>query len=299
MPETVLTGGVPSIPEFRPVSASVFDERASRLRDLARGHPMEEYLRFAAALARAQAASIDFQKEIEMPPHSEVEHCRKHGLPALSIDSPRQAVWQQGLHLLLDSLPENALPLRAQRVAKNLRVADRDSVERDASQLLAGAYSGIDPGRMPFIGAALQLYWTRMACALGDDGRSPDVDSRLCPVCGSPPSVSVVRVGGAQQGLRFLVCSLCASEWHLVRVKCSDCNATENISYLFVDGANDAVRAECCDDCNTYLKILYFEKDQHVEPVADDLASLALDMLVDEQGYRRLGPNLLLAPGAG
>jgi FdhE protein len=28
--------------------------------------------------------------------------------------------------------------------------------------------------------------------------------------------------------------------------------------------------------------------------VADDLATLALDMLVDEAGYERSGPNLLL-----
>jgi len=31
-----------------------------------------------------------------------------------------------------------------------------------------------------------------------------------------------------------------------------------------------------------------------LDPVADDLATLALDMLVDEAGYARSGPNLLL-----
>ena len=35
-----------------------------------------------------------------------------------------------------------------------------------------------------------------------------------------------------------------------------------------------------------------------VDPVADDLATLALDILVDEAGYTRAGPNLLLVPGA-
>jgi FdhE protein len=35
-----------------------------------------------------------------------------------------------------------------------------------------------------------------------------------------------------------------------------------------------------------------------VDPVADDLASIALDMLVDEAGFERAGPNLLLI-GAG
>ena len=85
--------------------------------------------------------------------------------------------------------------------------------------------------------------------------------------------------------------------WITIRVKCSSCAATKNISYLYVDGANDAIRAECCDDCKRYLKVLYLEKDPAMEPIADDLASLALDLLVDEQGYRRLAPNLLFAPG--
>ena len=35
------------------------------------------------------------------------------------------------------------------------------------------------------------------------------------------------------------------------------------------------------------------------DPVADDLATLALDMLVDEAGYLRSGPNPLFVPGEG
>jgi hypothetical protein len=34
-----------------------------------------------------------------------------------------------------------------------------------------------------------------------------------------------------------------------------------------------------------------------LDPVADDLASFALDILMDEAGYGRSGPNLLLVPG--
>jgi FdhE protein len=56
------------------------------------------------------------------------------------------------------------------------------------------------------------------------------------------------------------------------------------------------VRAETCDSCKSYLKIVYSRKGP-VDPVADDLATLALDILVDEAGYARSGPNLLLVPG--
>ncbi|HMX17540.1 MAG TPA: formate dehydrogenase accessory protein FdhE, partial [Rhodocyclaceae bacterium] len=55
---------------------------------------------------------------------------------------------------------------------------------------------------------------------------------------------------------------------------------------------------ETCDDCHSYLKIVYQEKAPDADPVADDLATLALDILVYEAGYTRAGPNLLLVPGA-
>jgi len=66
-----------------------------------------------------------------------------------------------------------------------------------------------------------------------------------------------------------------------------------------IEGAKGTVRAECCDGCKSYLKIVAQDKDPHVDPVADDLATLALDMLADEAGYERAGPNLLLMGAYG
>jgi FdhE protein len=40
--------------------------------------------------------------------------------------------------------------------------------------------------------------------------------------------------------------------------------------------------------------MLYQAKDMAVEPIADDLASLGLDMLVGEAGYQRHAPNPLV-----
>lgn len=297
MPDSVLAGGVPSIPEFRPVRKAVFAERAERLDDLARGHAMEEYLLFASALVRAQAVELERFPDVRIPDRARLRHCQQHGLPPLSVDNPPDRAWQQGLPRLLDTLGQGAVPPQAARIIASLRGEDSAALERDAANLLVGAYSEVEPGRVPIVGAALQVHWTKMACKLGHDGRSEGVDFGLCPVCGSPPVVSVVRSGGAEQGLRYLACSLCASEWHVVRIKCSSCASTEGVSYLFIEGANDAVRAECCDVCKTYLKILYLDKDNHIETLADDLATLTLDMLVDEKGYRRVGPNLLLSPG--
>ena len=60
-----------------------------------------------------------------------------------------------------------------------------------------------------------------------------------------------------------------------------------------------AVEAETCDGCHHYLKTLHVARDLHVEPLADDLATLTLDLLVSEAGFERHGVNLLLLFGDG
>ena len=54
------------------------------------------------------------------------------------------------------------------------------------------------------------------------------------------------------------------------------------------------MRAETCEQCHGHRKILYQEKDPGVEPVADDLASLNLDLLLGRSGYHRVSGNPLL-----
>jgi FdhE protein len=80
----------------------------------------------------------------------------------------------------------------------------------------------------------------------------------------------------------------------MVRVKCSNCEASQRLAYFGIEGARDAVKAEACDDCGSYLKIVYMEKDPLVEPVADDIATLALDVMMNDSGKPRSGPNLML-----
>jgi hypothetical protein len=63
------------------------------------------------------------------------------------------------------------------------------------------------------------------------------------------------------------------------------------------DGGTPAIRAESCDECHSYVKAFYMDKDSGVEAVADDLASIALDLLMADAGYERAGANLLLIPG--
>ena len=61
-----------------------------------------------------------------------------------------------------------------------------------------------------------------------------------------------------------------------------------------IEGVADTIKAETCDECRTYVKIMYQRKDSELEPVADDVASLGLDLLVTEAGWRRAGVNPFL-----
>jgi FdhE protein len=69
------------------------------------------------------------------------------------------------------------------------------------------------------------------------------------------------------------------------------------LSLKSIEGDNGVVHAETCRGCDTYVKLLYEAKDTRVDPFADDLASLALDVLVGEAGWSRHAPNPLLLMG--
>ena len=111
----------------------------------------------------------------------------------------------------------------------------------------------------------------------------------------------------------------------MVRVQCSLCGASgKSIAYQSASALADdqpadqpadrpddrpddkpgsaaeaAVRAETCDACHGYRKILYEEKDIAVDPLADDLATLSLDLLLGESGYHRANSNPLLWQAGG
>ncbi len=172
-------------------------------------------------------------------------------------------------------------------VIENLEKASTQELEDMASALFASDFSSVSSDKAPFIWAALSLYWAQMANLIPGKARAEYGEQRqYCPVCGSMPVSSMVQIG-TTQGLRYLHCNLCETEWHVVRVKCSNCEQSGKLHYWSLDDEQAAIKAESCDDCGTYLKILYQEKEPKVEAVADDLASLVLDARMEQEGYAR------------
>jgi FdhE protein len=145
---------------------------------------------------------------------------------------------------------------------------------------------------MVFVAAALQVAWTRMA-ALLDVADLDAADSGQCPACGSPPVAGMVAPGGTKFGHRHLHCSLCATAWRYVRTRCVHCGSTDKISFRQFAGTS-YLRAECCEACQGYSKVFYIESARTLEPLADDLASLGLDVLVGEEGFARVANPFVL-----
>jgi FdhE protein len=280
-------------------SGDLFTRRAERLRFLSKGHPLGDYLAFLALLADAQQDALNQFPTLSLPDPNEQALCREHGMPLLDSRSwPRNPAWRTGLKVILQQMREAALPAVAKEAVAVLMRASETGLEEMADRVLAGNLVDISPQNLPFIAAALQVYWVHMASSLGEDTFGRLEQGGLCPVCGSYPSVGIIGKAGAGQGLRYLSCSLCASEWHMVRIKCSSCESTHGISFYTLEGANGAIKAESCDTCNNYLKLLYLGKDSRIEAMADDVATLALDMLMDKEDKVRRGPNLFFHPGS-
>lgn len=292
-----------TIPRIQlPARDSVFATRAARLRQLAVDSPVADYLLLMARLVDAQQNAL---RGCNAPPASEdrIALAQAHGMPPLqAVGWPRDPLWRDILRQLVDEVAGGQdVPAEALEVCSALRRAldeDTESLEDLAEAVLSEQHRGVDGAAAPFVMAALQVYWTDLASRFDEKQLPVASPFGVCPVCASLPVASVVRVGGQFEGYRYLCCSLCATQWHMVRVKCSHCEDVESVAYQAIEDRAPAIKAETCDRCHTYRKIFYQDKDLHVEPVADDLASLMLDVLVGEAGYSRASGNPLLWHGA-
>jgi FdhE protein len=288
------------VPAILAPAADLFLTRAARFEQLADGHTLGDWLRYLGALSRAQHdALLALPAQLPLPDAAALASARQHRMPPLPAQSwPRPAAWQDTLRHIASAL-RSAAPESARTDLDRLASLPAEKLEALAERVLHTELYGDDAALLPYVAAALQVLWTGLAQKVSHDVTPLDVPG-VCPCCGFLPVGSVVRTVGEVSNLRYLHCALCNTEWNLVRVKCGACDSTAGIAYRELAGEAvrnpGAVRAETCDSCKSYLKIVYQEKGG-VDPVADDLATLALDILVDEAGYARAGPNLLLVPG--
>jgi FdhE protein len=316
MPSTILEPGqlepaAGSFPTLRLPARGLFAARRDRLRVLASGHALGPFLLFAAQLAECQEGLWETLEPDPLPSADLLARCRESAMPPLTAPGwwPGEAWHELARRLAVELKAHAPDPMALDRLAQ----APDDWLETQAHALLDADGAGLDLATAPLIGAALQVCWAAAAARLDPAAIAPPglvgPHPGLCPVCGPPPVASVLRIGGAQEGLRYLHCGLCASEWHVVRAKCSLCDNSRGIAYLSLacsdtghadpdaeraKGPQPAIQAEACPECRGYLKLCRLERDPQADPWADDLATLALDLLMDREGFERAGLNFLL-----
>jgi FdhE protein len=288
-------GEVASPPFARlPDPHSLFRERADRFAVLSAGHALGPYLRFLAEIAHVQAALAAELPPPDWPPAEAVERAYGFGMPPLDRNrfAPDAALARSFARLA--ALLRGAEMPDAARLAL-ARVAAAASDEREAilRSLLEDAIPADAIAEHGFVAAILQVDFARRAAGL-DAARLQRVGDGVCPACGAPPVASLIVGWPGACGSRFCACWLCGTLWNEVRIKCSLCGATQGIAYQGVEGDAETVRGETCESCRGYVKLLHQHSDPTLDPVADDVATLGLDLLLKQAGFHRGGFNPFL-----
>lgn len=272
---------------------NLYARRAKRLRQLAENNPFGDYLEFVANIVEVQLDLLQNQPIANMSKDLTAYLEANQGIKPLDAKHfKRSDEWQK----LLLAFIEKFKPYASDTVLVALEWLEKASsseLETLADHLLNERYEEVGADKAVFLWAVLSLYWVQLTQQLPRNTRAEGEERHTCPVCNSAPVASVIHFGEAQ-GLRYLHCSLCESEWNMVRAKCSNCEQTGKLDYWSLDSMDAAVKAESCGDCESYLKVMYQDKDPHVEPIADDLGTLFLDAEMEQKGLARSAINPFL-----
>lgn len=294
-PNPAAIGRVPAPPFVRlPDPRNLFETRHERLEFLAQTSELAPYLHFIAGLAAAQSRIQDGLPEPELPPLDVLDRAREFGMPPLDRNQAQMDdALGETLNRLFDAVAPLAKPVEAQAALERVKAATPEQLGDIVQGVLADSIPADAIAEHAYVAAGLQVHFARLAAKL-DPSRLVRVSDGACPCCGGPPTSSLVVGWMGAEGTRYCSCSLCGTLWNVVRVKCVLCGSAKGIGYQEIEGGPGTVKAECCDSCRGYVKILYQQKDAGLDPVADDIASLGLDLLLRDGEYRRGGFNPFL-----
>lgn len=199
------------------------------------------------------------------------------------------------LELLAASGGEAAMA--AEAIGKALQPGGELSADALLTALATGDDALFAPWREAFPGAPRALNFVA-TCALAPslaaaaEKLAPLLPENIphehgnCPLCGSMPYLTLLR---DKQGRRMAVCSFCAHEYRIRRISCAYCDESDQKKLkLFQVAEYPGARVDVCETCHMYVKTLdYREMDKGYLPPLDDMATLALDVLAQRQGYAR------------
>ena len=289
-PDPSLIGGVPKPPlALLPDPVALFQGRARRFAFLADSNELAPYLRFLAELSRLQARLAATLPAVAPVPAEVMARAVQGGMPPID----RKALAEDGpLPDTLQALLDGALALEMPDAARGALEAVLAADARDRRWLLGNVLADDIPADSAaphlFAAAAAQVHLARIAAGLDAQALVP-VAVGVCPACGGRPCTSSVLGRGDIENLRYASCAGCATQWNEVRVKCLCCGSNKGLSYRSVGTDEATVKAETCRECGAWVKIFYQVKNPSLDPVADDVGSLGLDILMRDAGVRRGG----------
>jgi len=225
----------------------IYQHRARRLAQLAQDSPLADYLKLCQILVSAQQKLA----ATDMGPAPMIDVEAPYPLSLSQTQTAQD--WLQPLQALLTEL-QSQVPAHLVPVLQEL------------------------------LEQSLSLYWSHwapMVIARMDTNRVKQ--SSLCPVCGSHPVASMI-VDKPREGLRYLHCSLCETEWHYVRAHCTCCEQSREMSIWSFDDHKANVRIESCETCKGYTKMLFTNRLPLLDAAADDIATLGLDAELSAKG---------------
>ncbi|WP_114947695.1 formate dehydrogenase accessory protein FdhE [Microvirga calopogonii] len=287
-PNPASIGRVPAPPFVRlPDPRRLFEARKERVDVLAQTSELAPYLRFIAGIAAAQSAIQDGLPEPALPPPDVLERAREFGMPPLDRNQTDvDELISETLNRLFDAVASLAMPIEAQAALERVKVASPEGMRDMVRNVLAEAIPTDTIAEHVYVAAGLQVHFARLAARL-EKSKLTRISDGACPCCGGAPTSSLIVGWMEAEGTRYCSCSLCGTLWNVVRVKCVLCSSGKGIGYQEIEGGAGTIKAECCDACRSYVKILYQQKDMALDPVADDIASLGLDLLLKGGDYRR------------
>jgi FdhE protein len=277
-----------------PEPSELFLARAERLAALAPEHKLGPYLDFLAKLAAAQHAILSDLPPTTLPAANRIAQSLTHGMPPLSrATMEADAAMLACVEQLAARLGSASLSPETMAVVNKLR----EALPSQGLQLISSALKEDDPAEnvaeRVLVLAGLQVHFARLAALLDDKELKP-IANAACPSCGSAPMVSSIVGWPRAYNTRYCNCGLCGTMWNVIRAMCVLCGTTDGVSFRNIDGHADKVKAETCDKCRGYVKVVYQVQDTALEPLSDDVASVGLDMMLVEEGWKRGGNNPFL-----
>lgn len=306
---------------------NVFSTRAARFRQLAQEtqNDWQHYLMLMAEVADVQDRLLQKLSPVDIFEKADVAnksalHALLHKLSASDkqpkprtlsekLQEPLNVEFLSRQEALLPRLLKDfskdispQLPQQSKAALNTLVALDSPALLELTQKVFNGLASDEPADETLWLNAVLQILFTKAAMPLHEDIIETDSMTGFCPACGTDAVSAVILNKSDSEGLRYMHCPTCNSRWHVIRTQCSFCSHTGQLLQYSLPDTDVPVLsgavAEGCQSCGNYRKTFLLSKQHLADPIADDLASLALDIKMTEEGeFTRGGANPFLMNG--